>query len=302
MPRSDSRSSVAPRRRFVADYDVRPPAADLTQMTDARLLQPGRGYKSRNCVVRSAALACLLTNDEVPDANLAIKFGYCYCARQCSWGAAVGQAARQQAWKTVQHVQFKVAIEPEALVLRRELLEDQSVITHVTLTPASGEPVFYPDLPGWPSLPRLARLVGWASLSQPSQQQPPGDNPNDPQSRFANPPAFPLDDKKREVYRMLQCGQHALWLDRTRLVVRALVLAAPAIDASRWRAAQLQGRVHGGSQRAVDQSVAQSHDLLTVTATHVVFEYKPVSANVRVTRRLFTFEPPPWLPGLPRRP
>jgi hypothetical protein len=48
-------------------------------------------------------------------------------------------------------------------------------------------------------------------------------------------------------------------------------------------------------------------DLLTVTATHVVFEYKPVSANVRVTRRLFTFEPPPWLPpswlpGLPRRP
>ena len=124
-------------------------------------------------------------------------------------------------------IQFKVSVEPDALGLRRELLEDQTAITHVTLTPASGEPVFYPDQPGWPSLPRLARLVavpagatvqsvtitpgktttipdvklvGWASLAQPSQQQPPSDNPNDPKNRFAIVPEFPLDDKKREVF------------------------------------------------------------------------------------------------------
>jgi hypothetical protein len=125
-------------------------------------------------------------------------------------------------------VQFKVSIEPESLVLRRELLEDQSVITHVTMAPASGEPVFYPDEPGFPSLPRLARfvavpagakiqsvtiapgktktipdvkLVGWASPTQPGQgQKQPGDNPNDPKNRFAILPEFPLDDTKREVY------------------------------------------------------------------------------------------------------
>ena len=121
-------------------------------------------------------------------------------------------------------IQFKVSVEPESLVLRREQLEDKSEITHVTMSPASGEPVFYPDEPGWPRLPRLARLVavpagakvrsvsitpgktktipdvrmvGWASLAQPGQK--PGD-PNDPKNRFAIPPQFPLDDKKREVY------------------------------------------------------------------------------------------------------
>ena len=125
----------------------------------------------------------------------------------------------------VQTIQFTVSVEPKALVLRSELLEDKSVITHVTLTPASGEPVFYPDAPGWPRLPRLARLVavpagakvrsvtitpgktttipdvklvGWASLAQPGQK--PGDNPNDPKNRFASPPAFPLNDKKQDVY------------------------------------------------------------------------------------------------------
>ena len=48
-------------------------------------------------------------------------------------------------------------------------------------------------------------------------------------------------------------------------------------------------------------------DVLKVTATHFVLEYKPVSDNVRVMRRVFTLEPPPglppsWPPGLPRRP
>lgn len=48
-------------------------------------------------------------------------------------------------------------------------------------------------------------------------------------------------------------------------------------------------------------------DVLKVTATHIIFEYKPVSENVRVMRRVFTFEPPrglppSWPPGLPRRP
>lgn len=125
-------------------------------------------------------------------------------------------------------IQFKVSVESESLILRREELEDKSVITHVTLSPASGEPVFYTDEPGFPKLPRLARfvavpagakiqsvtitpgktktipdvtLVGWASPTQPGQgQKQPGDNPNDPKNRFAILPEFPLDDKKREVY------------------------------------------------------------------------------------------------------
>ena len=47
-------------------------------------------------------------------------------------------------------------------------------------------------------------------------------------------------------------------------------------------------------------------DALKLTATHFIFEYKPVIANVRVMRRVFTFEPPPglppsWPPGPPRR-
>jgi len=50
-------------------------------------------------------------------------------------------------------------------------------------------------------------------------------------------------------------------------------------------------------------------DRRKVTATHFVFEYKPVSANVTVQRRVFTLELPPGVPpglppvtpGLPRR-
>lgn len=124
----------------------------------------------------------------------------------------------------VRQIQFTVTLEPEALVLRPEVLENQAVITHVSVRPASGEPVFYPDMPGLPRLPRIARfvavppgakvqsvtvaaakmttidnvpMVGWASLAQPGQIS---DNPNDPKNRFAFPPQFPLDDKKREVY------------------------------------------------------------------------------------------------------
>jgi len=46
-------------------------------------------------------------------------------------------------------------------------------------------------------------------------------------------------------------------------------------------------------------------DLLKVTATHFILEYKPVSANVQVMRRVFTLELPPglprsWPPGPPR--
>lgn len=121
-------------------------------------------------------------------------------------------------------VQFTVSIEPEALKLEREFLENQLTITHVQLQPASGEPVFYTDAPGFPRLPRLARfvalppgatvesiefevtkstlvdgvpLVGWASLAQPGQFN---DNPNDPTNRYDSPPEFLLDASKRPVF------------------------------------------------------------------------------------------------------
>ena len=70
----------------------------------------------------------------------------------------LGKPAGQKPPGPSQTIQFKVSIEPEALVLRRESLEDKSVITHVTLTPASGEPVFHPD---------LARLAEFAASRAP---------------------------------------------------------------------------------------------------------------------------------------
>lgn len=156
-------------------------------------------------------------------------------------GGEPGKAPRKhgRGAKKERVVRFTVHLEPDALRLEQEMLEGQASITRVRLEPGSGEPVFYDDPAGYPSLPKLVRfvalppgarvrsvevvpsnvatipdvpLVRWAQLAQPGQSydandpngpndpQDPVDPPFDPKNRYAQPPQFPVDDQQREVF------------------------------------------------------------------------------------------------------
>jgi hypothetical protein len=140
---------------------------------------------------------------------------------------------------------------------------------------------------------------------------------SDPNQQWTNFSLNLMGDPEMEIWR--QEPRNMSFHGLSREVVHANRIRGRVIDTSTGDGVPLarvtltgpgvhQTDVTDGSGNFEFRPEGRPDDVLKVTAgPHIVFEYKPISADVRVTRRVFTLEPPPglppsWPPGLPRRP